>query len=110
MTVAEVRNRIGEAVVRSRPADPPQHEIATALFNEHLDLAAIRKALGQPRAAPRPASDPGDDDPLPGIASAAVEEGDREAATVHPPAAARRKSRALPVALAAAANWRLRPH
>ena len=56
--MAEARNRIGEALGQSRPPDPAPREVARALFHEHLDLAAIRKALGQPSPAnlqpPRP--------------------------------------------------------
>jgi hypothetical protein len=54
--LAEARNRIGETVGRSRPAETAPREVARALFHEHLDLAAIRKALGQPSPAnlPRP--------------------------------------------------------
>jgi hypothetical protein len=54
--LAEARNRIGEALGQSRPPDPAPREVARALFHEHLDLAAIRKALGQPSPAnlPRP--------------------------------------------------------
>jgi hypothetical protein len=49
--LAEARNRIGEALGQSRPPDPAPREVARALFHEHLDLAAIRKALGQPSPA-----------------------------------------------------------
>lgn len=54
--MAEARNRIGEALGQSRPAETAPREVARALFHEHLDLAAIRKALGQPSPAnlPRP--------------------------------------------------------
>jgi hypothetical protein len=43
------RFRVGEAVVRARPPASAERDVARELFREHLDLAAIRRALGQPR-------------------------------------------------------------
>ncbi len=52
MAEAAGRNRLGEAVARAQPRPAEAREVASALFDEHLDLAAIRKALGQPRPLP----------------------------------------------------------
>lgn len=45
-------DRLRDALNRSRSAGEERREVADALFREHLDLAAIRKALGQPLANP----------------------------------------------------------
>lgn len=45
----EERNpdRFADLVARSKTAEAPRREVAAALFSEHLDLAAIRLALGR---------------------------------------------------------------
>jgi hypothetical protein len=58
MAQALERHAPAETRSPSRPSDPSRAEIARALFAEHLDLEAIRRALGQPRG--RDAADPED--------------------------------------------------
>ena len=52
MAESSARHRLADAVASARRPEPKTHEVAQALFDEHLDLAAIRKALGQPLRAP----------------------------------------------------------
>lgn len=51
MPDSRIRDHIEEIVARARLREPDPGEVARALFAEHLDLDAIRRALGQ-RAAP----------------------------------------------------------
>ena len=52
MAESSARHRLADAVASARRPEPEPREVAQALFDEHLDLAAIRKALGQPLRAP----------------------------------------------------------
>ncbi len=51
MAESSARYRLTDVVAQARRPDPETREVAKALFTEHLDLAAIRKALGQPLPA-----------------------------------------------------------
>jgi hypothetical protein len=48
MPAGSEADRLIQARARRRVAEPAGREVADALFSEHLDLAAIRRALGQP--------------------------------------------------------------